>query len=272
MQARAASRSLGPRGPAVSNVALAGSFGISADDAVRAFHELNVTTFFVTSSMKGLSEGVRRLVAEGHRDRLTIISGAAIPFGFMVPRAFRSAAKNVGAETIDVFLLYWVQAHWYVTGKTWPAMRELKDAGLVRSLGISCHDRPMARSLVDELGLDVVMLRYNAAHRGAEREVFDSLETAQRPGIIAYTATRWGGLLKPHEGLGPMSPGECYRFALGHPCVDTVLCGAKNFDELAANVHAAQEGPLAPERLAQIKQFGDLVRAKVSSKIVFAGG
>jgi aryl-alcohol dehydrogenase-like predicted oxidoreductase len=175
-------------------------------------------------------------------------------------------------EQLDVFLLYWVQAHWYVTGNTWPAMQKLKDAGAVRSLGISCHDRPMARSLIDELGLDAVMLRYNAAHRGAEREVFDTLDAARRPGIIAYTATRWGRLLKPLDGLGPMSPGECYRFALGHPCVDTVLCGAKTFDELATNVRAAQQGPIAQERLAEIKQFGDLVRAKVTSKIVFAGG
>ena len=36
------------------------------------------------------------------------------------------------------------------------------------------------------------MIRYNAAHRGAEREVFPVTEALGLP-VIAYTALRWGG-------------------------------------------------------------------------------
>ena len=46
-----------------------------------------------------------------------------------------------------------------------------------------------------------LMVRYNAAHRGAESEVFAALG-ANRQAIIAYTATRWGLLLKPLPALG----------------------------------------------------------------------
>ena len=222
------SRTFGATGISVSPLALSGSFGIDADATERAFHELGVTTFFVTTRMRGLVEGVRRLFAAGHRDRITLVCGAAIPFGFNVEREWRTLAKVLGVEQIDVFLLYWVQAHWYVTGNTWPTLAKLKEEGKARALGVSCHDRPMARALVDELSLDALMIRYNAAHRGAEREIFDSLDVNARPGIISYTATRWGRLFKAVDGLGPMSAGECYRFALAHPKVDTVLSRARN--------------------------------------------
>ena len=243
------SGTLGRTGLAVSKLALAGSYGIDAEGTERAFHELGITTFFVTPRMKGLVEGVRRLVAAGHRDRLVLIGGAGIPLGFSVGREFKKAATSLGIERFDAFLLFWVQAHWYVTGNTWPALRKLKD----------------------ELDLDVLMIRYNAAHRGAEREIFDTLEPARRPGIVAYTATRWGRLLKPASGLGPMSPGECYRFSAAHPMVDTVLTGPASFDELAASARDFEVGPLAPARLEEVRRFGDAVRATATGRMGFLG-
>lgn len=171
---------------------------------------------------------------------------------------------------IDVFHLFWVQYHWYVTGKTWPAMRRLKEQGKVRALAISCHDRVKARSYVNELDLDVLMIRYNAAHRGAEREIFASLGD-KRPGIVSYTATRWGRLLKPAGELGPMSGPECYRFALGHPTVDVALCGARTYDELRENVEGVLAGPLPDERLSEVKRFGDAVRGAAGGQFGFTG-
>lgn len=262
---------LGRSAVEVSRLALAGSFGISADDTVRAYRELGVTTFFTTPRMRSMNEGLRRLIADGERSSLTLVGGAPIPFGFSVRWAQQRLTRALGVDRLDVFLLFWVQAHWYVTGRTWSAMRALKDEGLVRALGVSCHDRPMARGLIDELGLDVVMLRYNAAHRGAEGEVFSTLDPTSRPGVIAYTATRWGKLLQPHGEHPAMSAGECYRFALGHPMVDTVLCGARSFEELAENARAVREGPLEEARLAEIKRFGDSVRSGVASRVAFSG-
>jgi len=63
-------------------------------------------------------------------------------------------------DTFDVFKMFWVQGHWYVTGGSWREMRALKERGEAKALGISCHDRPMARALVDELDLDLLMIRY----------------------------------------------------------------------------------------------------------------
>lgn len=262
---------MGRTGIDVTRIGLAGSFGIDSASVERAFHELGVSYFFVTARMKEMVAGLHRLIAAGHRDRLVIASGAAIPTGGAVGREWERMARLLGTDHIDVFQLFWVQAHWYVTGKTWPAMRRLKDEGKARALGVSIHDRKMARLLVDELDLDMLMIRYNAAHRGAEKEIFATLP-ARRPGIVAYTATRWGKLLAPLGEHRAMSAPECYRFALGHPSVDVVLSGAKNFQELAENVAGVAAGPLDAARLDEVRRFGDAVRAKVASKIGFAGG
>jgi aryl-alcohol dehydrogenase-like predicted oxidoreductase len=267
------SRPFGKTGLKAAPLGLAGNYGIDADGVERAFHELGVNYFFVTLGMTKAIEGIRRLIQAGHRDQLVLALGASMPTGRGVERAWEKCARALGVDTIDVFQLFWVQAHWYVTGKTWPAMRKLKEEGKARSLGVSCHDRPMARALVDELELDQLMIRYNAAHRGAEKEIFATLESnaTARPAIVSYTATRWGKLLKPAREFGPMSAPECYRFAIGNPHVDVVLCGAKSFEELRENAEGILDGPLPEERLAEVKRFGDVVRATATGRLGFAG-
>jgi aryl-alcohol dehydrogenase-like predicted oxidoreductase len=254
----------------VTRLGLAGSYGIDAASVERAFFELGINYFFVTTRMPGLVEGVRRLVRAGKREEIVIAGGASIPIGASVPREWSGLARRLGVDRIDVFHLFWVQAHWYVTGKTWPAMRKLKAEGKVGALAISCHDRPMARSLVEELDLDVLMIRYNAAHRGAEKEVLGTLGP-KKPGVVTYTATRWGKLLQRSGDLGPMTAEECYRFALQHPRVGVVLSGSASWDELAENARGVMRGPLDEARLVEIKRFGDAVRAKATNKIGFVG-
>jgi aryl-alcohol dehydrogenase-like predicted oxidoreductase len=287
-------RPLGSTGLRVSPLGLAGSYGIEASAVERAFHDFGINYFFVSPRMSGLCEGLRRLIRKGHRDELVIAGGAGIPLGFTVKSAWDKLARELGVDCIDVFHLFWVQAHWYVTGKTWPAFVRLKEEGKARALAISCHDRPMARTLVDELSLDVLMIRYNAAHRGAESEIFATLptrdaavassgapdpravngasaEVRRRTGIVSYTATRWGRLLKPAGELAAMTGPECYRFALGHPSVDVVLCGASTLGELRENVEGVRSGPIPEERMEQIRRFGDAVRATARGRIGFMG-
>lgn len=269
-EARLTPRPFGSTGLLASPLGLACNYGIDADGVERAFHELGVNLFFVTPRMGPGVEGIRRLISAGHRDKLVLVSVVSVPLGFRVQPAFERCAKALGTDTLDVFLIGWVRSRWYAGGRTWPAMQRLKDEGKVRALGISIHDRPLARALVDELKLDVLMCRYNAAHRGAEREIFASLGP-KRPAILSYTATRWGALLKPRDGLGPMSGPECYRFVLGHPVVDAALCGAGSLEELRENVAGVLEGPLPEQRLEEVRRFGDAVRSTPVGRFGFGG-
>jgi len=108
------------------------------------------------------------------------------------------------------------------------------------------------------------------AHPGAEQDIFPYL-AKRRPAIVAYTATRWGGLLKrPKEWDGPvLTAGDCYRFCLSNPHVDLVLTGPKNRQQLQENLHDLREkGPLLEEERRWIKEFGQVVH-KASSRFTF---
>ena len=265
-------RPLGGTGIQVSPLALsawsvraAGKAGLklSPEDIERAFHEHGINTFLVTWQMKEVAEGVRRLVRAGHRDELVLITELGIPIGAFIRRGFEKNARALGVDVFDVVLLGWVQARWYVTGKTWPAMRRLKEEGKTRAIGFSSHNRVLSARLARETGADVLMIRYNAAHRGAERDLFAGFGQ-DRPAFIAYTATRWGMLLQPLPKAGfprGMTAPECYRFALSHPSVDLVLCAARTPGEIREDVAGVLEGPLDPARHAEACRFGDAVHA-----------
>lgn len=272
---------LGRTGLEVSRLALsarsmtvAGPKGLHlAPEAVeRAFHEHGVTTFLVSPGMKELTEGLRRLIAAGHRDELVLIGGAALPFGWGVRRAFDRTIRALGTARLDVFLLGAVQVRWYFAGRTWAAMRRLQHEGRVRAIGFSSHNRRLAADLAREFSVDVLMVRYNAAHRGAEAEVFTGLG-ADRPAIIAYTGTRWGVLLQPLPDRGfpkAMTAGECYRFVLAHPAVDLALFAPRTADELLEDVAAVLQGPLDAERLDEVRRFGDAVHGAVRGRAKWA--
>lgn len=244
-----------------------GPFGerLPARDVERAFHELDTNALFATPKMKELAEGVRRLIRAGHRDEMVLVSLAGIPTAGRVLAYWNRCSRSFGIEMIDVFLMGWVQRSWYLRHSVWHAMNLLKESGRVRAIGFSIHDRRLAARLVQELDPppDVLMIRYNAAHRGAETDIFDHLPE-EKPGVMAYTTTRWGELLqaRPEAGFPTgMTAPECYRFALAHPAVDAALCGARAWSELEEDVHGVREGPLSPERYEEIKRFGDAVHA-----------
>jgi aryl-alcohol dehydrogenase-like predicted oxidoreductase len=251
--ASGAVRGAAPKGPA-----------LTADDVEGAYHEHGINAFFVVSFSEPMVAGVRRLIDAGHRDDLVLISMASLPFGWSVRRAWAKQARMLGVETIDVFLLGWIQGRWYLSGRTWPAMRRLREEGKVRAIGWSTHKRGLATRLAREYDPDVMMIRYNAAHRGAETDIFEPLGDAC-PAIIDYTATRWGRLLLPVPEAGfdaGLSASECYRFGLSHPAVDTVLCAARSAEEIREDVRGVRQGPLEADRMREVRAFGDAVHAQ----------
>jgi predicted aldo/keto reductase-like oxidoreductase len=105
-------------------------------------------------------------------------------------------------------------------------------------------------------------VRYNAAHRGAEDDVFSRLPGVEPPGIVTYTATRWGDLLKSSrmpDGQAPMSAADCYRFVLSNPNVDVCMTGPKNLAQMREALKAYAAGPLSPDELTRVQRIGDHV-------------
>ena len=173
---RLPTRPFGATGLQVTPLALA-ALGVRAygppglrlipDDVEAAYHEHGITTFLVHPWLPHVLEGVRRLVRAGQRDRLTLITEVGLPSGPWVRRHWERLARLLGVDVIDVCLYGWLRARWQLGLGTWAAMEALKRAGRVRAIGFSSHNRRLAAAVARERAADVLMIRYNAAHRGA---------------------------------------------------------------------------------------------------------
>jgi len=106
----------------------------------------------------------------------------------------------------------------------------------------------------------VFQLRYNAVHRGAEKDIFPYLPEQNRPGIVNFTATCWRKLLNAKNmpaGERPLSGTDCYRFVLSNPNVDVCLTGPSSAERLEQNLEALEAGPLSAEEMERIVRIGD---------------
>jgi aryl-alcohol dehydrogenase-like predicted oxidoreductase len=113
--------------------------------------------------------------------------------------------------------------------------------------------------------LDCIMVRYNAAHRGAERDVFPVTSTLGLP-VIAYTATRWGALLQPTPsdppGFSVPSAPAWYRFVLQSPAVSVVLAAPHTRSELEEDLGVlTAAGPMPEGEYEALARHGERVRA-----------
>jgi aryl-alcohol dehydrogenase-like predicted oxidoreductase len=111
--------------------------------------------------------------------------------------------------------------------------------------------------------LDALMIRYNAAHRGAEKDVFPVTDAMRIP-LISYTAQRWGALPQatrddPPGFTVPAAP-EWYRFVLHSPSVAVVLAAPHDRSELEQDLTVLDAGPLSDAEFAVLAEHGERVR------------
>jgi predicted aldo/keto reductase-like oxidoreductase len=83
--------------------------------------------------------------------------------------------------------------------------------------------------------------------------------------IIAYTALRWGGLLRttPDDPAGFVVPpaSAWYRFALQSPAVSVVLSAPQNRAEMEEALKVLDAtGPLSDPEFARLAEHGQRVR------------
>jgi len=256
---------LGRTGRRVLRIGVSASYGVAGADVERAVEEDGLSYLYWGSlRTRTFGRALRNLVARGHRERLFIVIQSYSRVASLVRPSLCWALKRLRLEQADLLLLGW----W--NGPVWQRVRDAaircREAGLCRHLGVSTHERPRVPGLAGEGSpFDVVHFRYNAAHRGAERDIFPHLPAspADRAGLVAFTATRWGKLLKRPRGapsdVVPLDAADCYRFALGRDEVSLCVTGPRTGDELRQGLEAIRRGPLSEKELARVHTFGDLV-------------
>ncbi len=253
----------------VFRLGLATHYGIDGTDLGWALDQ-GVNYLFWTPKAKKVTASLKAVLKKD-RESVILATGPTIAyFAGGIRPACENLLRKLGTDYIDVFQLFWLGRTSAWTAATEDALLSLKDAGMIRKIGVSIHDRKRAGILAKESPLDLLMIRYNAAHQGAEKDIFPY--TADRNlAVVAYTATRWGALLKrPKNWQGPvMTAGDCYRFCLSHPSVDLVLTGPGSRDELKQNIDALKEkGPLTENERRWMNELGQIVHQN-SSRFTF---
>ncbi len=228
----------------------------------------------------GRPDGLSRVVSEMGADRKNIVLAWQLQSGSedAAARELDRALRELKTNCIDIVTFYYVESEseWFDIASqdgAYAAMRRAQEQGMVRLLGLTSHQRRMAaRIAAGDLGpefrtdsrpLDMLMLRYNAAHRGAERDVFPTTDPLHIP-VVVYTCLRWGALMNPTpddpSGFVPPPAREWYRFALANPSVAIVLTAPDGREELDHNLALLDDwrSPTSVEHKALIKH-GDRV-------------
>jgi predicted aldo/keto reductase-like oxidoreductase len=189
-------------------------------------------------------------------------------------RELEGYLRDLNTDYLDVVKYYYVEHadEWQqiiAPGGAAEALEEARSQDVVRAIGLTSHQRPLAAQIAESGRLDLLMIRYNAAHRGAERDVFPVTTQHQLP-VIAFTCQRWGALTcsTPHDPpqfVPPAAP-DWYRFALCHPAVSVALMAPDDRNELRENLTLLEDWRgLSPEQYNALCQRGDRVRRSAGS-------
>jgi aryl-alcohol dehydrogenase-like predicted oxidoreductase len=226
---------LGRTGLEVCRLGVASSYGVPAASVEEAF-ERGVNYLYWGSLRRGaFGDALRNL--KPRRDRMTLVLQSYSRLPALVAWSVERGLRKIGYEYADVLLLgMWNKP---VSPRVMDAALETRRRGLVRFLGVSTHQRTRVPDLARES--DVVHFRYNAAHPGAERDIFPHLGV-DRPGMVSFTATSWGQLVRRGAAAA-----DCYRFVLARPEVDVCMTGPRDAAQAREALRALDLGPMTAE-------------------------
>jgi len=181
-----------------------------------------------------------------------------------VRRSLDESLTRLGLDRIDIVFVHDPDDHFSETiDGAFPALDELRRAGVITSYGAGMNQTEMLTRFVNETDLDIVMCagRYSLLEQGA---LDDLLPAAEARGVSVVAAAVFNsGLLardRPSadatynygpapaeliarvnaiadvcEAHGVTLPAAAMQFALGHPAVATVCTGARSADQVERN-------------------------------------
>jgi aryl-alcohol dehydrogenase-like predicted oxidoreductase len=240
---------------------LAASYGIGGKDVERAVERGLNLLYWGSRRSEEFGRALKH-VARRERSKIVTVIQSYARSPSRIASSLEKALRALSLEYTDVLLLGW----WNLPPpeRVLAAAADLIHRGKARYLMLSCHHRPTFPLLARDPRVGLLMVRYNAAHPGAERDVFPRL-ASNRPGIVAYTTTSWRQLLEPaFVPTGERVPvaTDCYRFVLSSPHVDACYTGPRNSEELDGAMRALDLGPMGEEDLAWMRRVGESVRVR----------
>jgi len=276
---------LGRTGLRVGRLGLAASYGVPAAAVERAFERGVNYLYWGSLRRVAFAEAIRNLASQ--RDRMVVVVQSFSRIAALVGWSLENSLSKLRLDHVDILLFgLWNKP---LPPRILEAGFKLQQRGLTRFLALSTHHRPLAAQLISaqlsqanlaaqygagspagepasgraclpKTQFDVLHIRYNAEHRGAEQDVFPFLPADNRPGIVSFTATSWGRLLnrkRTPSGDPVPTAADCYRFVLSNPAVDVCLTGPSSAEHAAQALEALDRGPMSPQEIAWMHRIGD---------------
>lgn len=217
--------------------------------------------FFYNLKSENFLDGLKHLLA-AKREQVLVATGSENRDISSLRHYLNSVRHRLDIDGVDVFFAEYVSPgdDMNQVQAVLDEFRSWKDSGLVRYVGVTTHNRPIALELIEQGAYDVLMHRYNMAHRKAEEDVLPAAQKANIP-VVAFTCTRWGSLLQGHlnwQGKPPTAA-DCYRYVLRHPAIHLALTAPKTKQQLEENLSILHAPPLSPQEVAQWQEYGNLV-------------
>jgi aryl-alcohol dehydrogenase-like predicted oxidoreductase len=252
---------LGRTGLEAGRLGLSASYGMPTAAVERAFERGMNYLYWGSLRRDAFAHAVRNL--KHQREQMVLVVQSYARFPGMLTRSVERALRQLTLDHVDVLLLGW----W--NGPIWPrvldAALEMKERRVVHHLAVSTHNRPNVLRLAGGGDVDLFHVRYNAVHRGAERDIFPHLPSDDRPGLVAFTATCWRKLLDARRvpaGEPVPTAGDCYRFVLSQPAIDVCMSGFASLEDTEHALAALEKGPMAEDELAWMRRVGDTIYGK----------
>lgn len=223
--------------------------------------------FFDTAPAYQLSEERLGKALAGHRNNVYIATkvgehhddqrGFWYDYSRAAVRAsVEQSLRRLQTDVIDLFQIHSASIEIISGGEVLDEMVKLRDAGMVRFLGMS-GGHEAARAAIENGGFDTVQVDYNLINRRAREIVFPAAEENDI-GVIIMAPLAHGALTDKSAHLDPDSdqaarvkslqflarPDQtladaAIRFVLGAPAVSTVIAGTRKIENLDANLNAA---------------------------------
>ena len=211
-----------------------------------------------------------RLLASGvQRDEIVIAGVSYLHeplFGYFQFDELISAIP--GIERIDVLIAGAVEASDFISRYEKLVRAKQRKMWGCRAIGASFHSRAAALMAISSDLLDISYIRYNAAHAGAESEIFPYISLNRR-GLLYNFKSMDGNLTESSfQALNLESRYKCpkptdgYRFALSRPELDGLLVAPETPVHVEALASALAAGPLPAARVEYMKKLWQLATGR----------
>jgi predicted aldo/keto reductase-like oxidoreductase len=248
-------------GQKASILGLAGQQQVDAETVAVAFEGFINYFFFYNLDYENFLSGLKILLAT-KREQVLVATGSENRDISSLNRYLNSVRHHLNVDGMDVFFVEYVSPDddMNQVRAILDELRSQKEKGLIRYVGVTTHNRLIAIEMIERGQCDVLMHRYNMAHRKAQEDVLPSAQKANIP-LVAFTCTRWGSLLKGHPNWHsePPTAADCYRYVLSHPAIHLALTAPKTRQQLAQNLSVLHASPLSPQETAHWQEYGDLI-------------